>query len=878
MTWTHPLLLLLFVPAGGLLVWCSRGSVHPMSPRRRRALLAVRLAGVLLVLLALAGPAWQLVGDQRAVIFILDHSLSQGEQGRRSARAAAARLLGTLPGRTQVGFVSAGEAVEVLRRPTRRARLPEADPSLMETAGRQTDLAAALDLAGGLFPPSASRQVVLLTDGQETRGDLVRSARRAALAGIRIDAVPVAGQVRKDARILRLDPSRLRLHEGASVALSAVIDSSVAGEGRVRLFENGVEVAGRPITLEAGRETAVRFSRTPKKRGLYTYRVRLEGIDDDTIPDNNEGLALVDVRGRPVLLYVEGRPDDARYLARAMDEEGIRLDVRPPEAIPDTLQDLAGYDGVILSDVPAMRLTDRHMTVLRDYVEHLGGGFLMAGGENAFGAGGYYRTPVEDILPVKMKAPDTEERGSRALMLVIDRSGSMQGVKVELAKSAAVASVELLSSRDYVGVAAFDSAATWIVPMRRASDPGRINARIATLNAGGGTNLHPAMVAGYQALAEVHAKVKHMLILTDGRTTGGGYEALAAEMNGRGMTVSTVAIGTSADIALLRRIADAGAGEAYVTNDPSNIPRIFTRDTMVHLGKLIHEDPFVPKRAEGHPMIDGLPLDEMPTLLGYVKARPKATARVPLVTPLGDPLLAQWRFGLGKVTAFTSGCKDRWAALWITSWPAGYGQFWAQVLRETAREPQGQLMDIRLLPDGRARQVRVDLMEDPGRFENDAAVEADVFFVPAGALGSRMRLFRHAVLQQKGPGRYAGTFTPRDPGVYLVRARAGARMVSAGMVQAVSGEAATGRVNRPLLERACRAAGGRVLDDADATLTAAGAGGRRFVELGPPLLVLALLLFAVDCLLRRWENAAGMAETLRDTFRAAETTESEKAE
>ncbi|MFW6162105.1 MAG: VWA domain-containing protein, partial [Planctomycetota bacterium] len=537
-------------------------------------------------------------------------------------------------------------------------------------------------------------------------------------------------------------------------------------------------------------------------------------------------------------------------------------------AIPASLQELAPYDGVILSDVPAFRLSERVMTLLRNYVEQLGGGFLMIGGKNAFGVGGYYRTPIEEVLPVKIQAPDVEERHATALCLVLDRSGSMQGQKVEICKSAAIATVELLQGKDHVGVIAFDSQARWVVPMTRASQRNAIAGQIATITAGGGTNIYPGMTGAFQALQGVRAKIKHMIVLSDGHTNGAGYPALAAQIRSQNITVSTVAVGGQADVALLQSIADRGGGDHYHTFHPAAIPRIFTQDTMVHMGRLIREEAFRPRQIERHPMLKGWPAAGAPQLLGYVKTNRKATAQVPLVTDLDDPLLAHWRFGLGKATAFTSDCKSRWAALWITGWPEGYSQFWAQVLREMAREPQGRLMDIRLEERGAEARVVVDLLEDPAQFKNEAEIEADVNFVPADALGSAMRPLARLPLDQTGPGRYEGTFVPEEPGVYLVRARTAGSMVSAGLVHNVSGEAATGHVNVSLLEKACEITGGTLLRGSDDRLPPGRAGHSHFLELGPWLLRLLLVIFVADLAIRRWENVLGMGEALQGAWRA----------
>ncbi len=857
MDWANPYLLLWIAPAAVLVWFLGRRSLHPMSSTRRRWLLAVRVACVLLILLALAAPAWELDTEDEAIVFVVDHSKSLGPEGMASAAKRVNAIMGDLPSDALVGIVSAGATTKVLRPvgADHGALTPDAD--LSERDGSETDLAGAVALASGLFPPGTSRRLVLVSDGLETRGDVTEAAREAALRGIVIDAVPVHGPSRPDARIVRLRSSRARSHEGATIALTAEIEGSVSGKAKLRLFENGIEVESRDIEILGGKPQTEVFQRTPEERNLYRYLARLEEFEGDTIAENNEAMSLVEVRGRPLMLLVEGEPDEAHYLTTAMAKEGIRLHVRPPEAFPQSLQELAVYDGIVLSDVPAFQLADRAMTLIHDYVEQLGGGFLMIGGLRSFGVGGYYRTPIEDILPVRMQPPDKEERYSTALVLVIDRSGSMRGNKIEICKSAAIATGEMLGKKDHIGVVAFDSRAHWVVPLMRAGKKGEIASRIATLNASGGTNIHPGMTAAYEALKGIKARVKHMIVLSDGRTQGGGYQQLAQQAQQDDITVSTVGVGHGADNNLLASIAQAGGGKHYATNDPSTIPRIFTQDAATHLGKLVREQAFRPQAVESHPMLAGWDASKAPELLGYVKTIRKATTQVPLVTDIGDPLLAHWRFGLGKVTAFTSDCKSRWAALWIAGWP-GYSQFWGQVLREMARNPQGRNMDIRLVRDARGARILVDVFEDAAQFKNAADVTADVYFVPRGALGSAMKNIKTATVEQVGPGRYEAHFRPSAPGVYLVRARSGADMVSAGLVYNVSGETASARIDHELLLRVTKAAGGRVLADGSSTLASARVTKARYVDLTPWFLVLFLLLFLVDIAIRRWENVLGV--------------------
>jgi hypothetical protein len=292
--------------------------------------------------------------------------------------------------------------------------------------------------------------------------------------------------------------------------------------------------------------------------------------------------------------------------------------------------------------------------------------------------------------------------------------------------------------------------------------------------------------------------------------------------------------------------------------DASTITRIFTQDTLMHTGRMIREEPFEPEFVEKHPMLTGFEKWDSPALLGYVKTLRKATAQVPLVTDLGDPLLAHWRYGLGKVTAFTSDAKSRWASLWITRWP-GFSRFWSQVLRETARPPQGRHMDLAAVMEGDEARLRVDLQQDAGTRTNDARVDAEVFFVAADALGAPLKPVQKLVLSQTGPGLYENVFKPDEAGVYLIRAQSGAEMVSAGLVHNPSSEASLGTINEPLLQQAAKISGGSLLPSPKLPALN-NTRAVQYVELWPSLVIVLLILFLIDTAIRRWEHVLGIWE------------------
>ena len=858
MNWESPIWLLGLIPAWGLLWWFSVRSFTPMSGWRRNSLFFIRALLLLLLFWSLTGPSLSQSNRSLSVIFILDHSDSQSEVRFRDAANWAHQQALQLPRETQIGFLSAGETPLLLQTPQANTDPLAFDWSVMEQSSSKTDLGAALMFASGMFPADTERKIVLVSDGLESKGDARAIAERLALQHITVDTVPWKGRSEPDVRVTSFAALQNQPMEGTRIQLEAKVESSFDGRGMIRLFENGIEVEKRELKVHHGKQNTVLFERIPPHRNLYTYRAQVGDFENDTNPANNEELAVLDVQGPPLLLYLEGEDGEAEHLLSAMNQQGFRIQVRSPAAFPRTLEQLRGIDGIIISDVPAPQLTSATMRLIQKYVEELGGGLIMIGGKNSFGAGGYHRTLMEEMLPVKMKAPDKEERFTRALILVLDRSGSMRGKKIEICKSAASATVDLLKKKDYLGVIAFDSTAQWIVPMTRASFPQAIHRQIATLHSGGGTNLYPGMSEAKESLSKVKAKIKHMIVMTDGQTSGSGYQELASQLKKEGVTVSTVAVQSQDAAPLLKKIASTGGGKFYETDDPDNLPQIFTQDAMMHMGQLIREESFAPKQIQPHPMVQGLKLEDAPQLLGYVKTDRKSMAQTLWVTDQDDPLLAHWQYGLGKVTAFTSDCKSSWSALWLTNWE-GYSQFWSQVLKETARDPQGHNIELGLKKQTHdAIQIEVLLKEDAAHWKNNAEVSAELFFAPQQGSGE-LESQETFLLSQVGPGRYETSFQPREPGLYFVRVQSGGERASSGLFHQNIAEGRTGLVNESLLRDLAELTGGNLMNTSE-HISLKTEGKSRTIDLIPWLIKLALVLFVLDLCIRRWENILGVCD------------------
>jgi Ca-activated chloride channel homolog len=680
-----------------------------------------------------------------------------------------------------------------------------------------------------------------VTDGNETIGDSIATA---AQSRIPVTTIALPAMSEPEVQVAEVNvPAEVR--EGEPFFVEVIVQSNHDDEGLIEVFRGDHKVISETKSLKAGSNT-FRFQQSIERDRLAAFSVRISGLKQDTLLDNNSETGLVYASGKPRVLIIESDPNLIRDLAYALEDEGIQVDVRPPQGMPDTLADLQNYECLMLSNVPATALTQQQMQIARTWVQDLGGGFIMLGGEQSFGLGGYYKSALEEVLPVRSDFEKEKEKPSLGMVLVIDKSGSMTGEPIEMAKTAARSAVELLGKRDQVAVLAFDGSTFVISEMQPATNAAKISDEIARIDSGGGTNMYPAMEMAYEMLTTTSAKLKHVIMLTDGVSSPSDFEGLAQTMASSKITVSTVGTGGGTDTQLLETIARVGKGRYYQTDDPAQVPQIFAKETMTASKSAIDEQPFVPVVIRATHALAELDMQSAPFLLGYVITRPKPTSEVILATEKGDPLLAWWRYGLGMTAAFTSDAKARWAAEWMT-WP-GYSKFWTQVIRQVMRKSDTRGIQVQTARVGESAEVNVDAVNEVGQFLNNAEVELNVI---------DPRLQRHSTsLKQSAPGRYENSVAMPLPGSYHVEiaVKQNGQVVyrqSRGMMRGYSDELRIRPTNDHLLKEVASASGGQFNPSVEEIFKSTEARATRPTPLWPWLLGSALVLLILDVALRR---------------------------
>ncbi len=744
-------------------LWLIRGSsLVDMSRLQQGLSVGLRALILIALVIALSRPSATSFDSRICTVFLVDLSESISADQVAKAREIVNRAWRNR-GENQVRLVTFAKSARVVKLAEDLPEIPKLERHPGKGAGQQTDIQAAIQRAYGLFPPHMLRRIAIISDGNQTTGDLLAESARAGKKQIKIFTYRLPDRVQKEVLVRSLIlPQKVRV--GAPFELTAEIYSTHPDQATLSLFKdefiNGMD--GRKVVDLLPGRNRVKFKSQVDSSGSVNYRLVLSKIKQDTWKSNNSVIATLPIFGRPKVLYIEGDQRHAGHLKRALVAEKIDVEVRGPRGLPTSPMGLQKYDLLLMSDVSSIFLGLSHMAAIQSYVRDLGGGFIMAGGQNSFGAGGYYGTPIEKILPVRFDTEKKRDQPTLALVLCIDRSGSMTGPKLELAKDAAKATTEILGRSDLISVVAFDSSPRVIVRLQRAANRLRILNNIAQLQAGGGTNIKPSLVEAYRALQGATAKVKHVILLSDGQSPYGGISQLVDEMVSNKITISAVGVGGGADRTLLQMIAERGNGRFYHTDDANNIPRIFTKETTQVARAALVEESFKVSVSKYSPVIRGIDWGGAPPLRGYVSTKAKPLSETLLVSNYSEPILAMWRVGLGKTAAFTSDVKNRWAVHWL-GWP-GYQQFWAQLVREVMRHRIQRSFEMAAEVESGVVHVKVDALDRADRFINglDSTLTA---FDPR-----RPGRKRTLPMRQTAAGRYEVSFPLRSYGSLMLKA------------------------------------------------------------------------------------------------------------
>lgn len=678
----YPLFLLL-----GILLWVVYFVYkrNPESENRQDAFFYG--AVIIFIVLGLSGLQVKRRIKDIAAVYLLDISHSIDRIQREHALSWIKRSLSGMTGTDRAGLVAFAKSTHPLILPAKhrkkkfKKRLSELSWSDLEELDPDpnfTDIAQALEEAYFLFPDHYQKRIVLISDGRKTAGK--NAVLTAQSLGAAVDVYQL-GTVRRQDGMVEEVAAPERVAVGERFYLKVSLNGNLSGPVRLSVLVDKFPIGEIDISLEG--KKILYMPVVLKKSGRYIVSCQLIS-DEDGFPANNWGGVSVTVAGEPKILYITNQPNS---LARILKSSRINTDIRT--SLPDTLIKLTEYAAIVLDNIPAAYLSDEMQKMLKLYTREFGGGLLMVGGPDSFGAGGYQDTPLEDALPTLMEVEKKRRAKSLAVVLLMDKSKSMRGMagdntKMKIASAAAINSLKNLIGQDYLGVAVFDVKGSWIRELGKFINLPELASKINQIEPGGKTDISSGLRPAIEALAKNSAGLKHIILFTDGKSKEFDHRKLTDEMKKNSITLSSVGIGLDVDHALLKKLAEEGGGRTYFSRDYKDLENIFSKEIQIASRSLIIEDDFTPRVGDDHKVLFELK-GKFPTLHGYVATTLKESASAVLVATADQPLLALWRYGLGKSVSFTTA-----SGTWLGGWEneADFKRFWVQVLRWSMRESQ----------------------------------------------------------------------------------------------------------------------------------------------------------------------------------------------
>jgi len=843
------------------MIWLARRNLAALGPGRRIAALVLRALAVLILVVLLARPMLVKESRRATVIAVVDRSqsipapLADAALDYLSHAVVAGRDL------NQLAVVDVAEAASISKLPSGDTTLRRRNTTL---SGQQSRLASGIEMALAIAPPDTAVRIVLLSEGNETQGDLKEAARTAAANGIPIDVLPLEYRYESEVLFKRV-AAPLRARSGQTISLRFVLNSTAAVRGRLLLTLNGEPVdlvpegpeVAAPVELAEG--TNVKTISLPVgTRGIHNYQAVFMPDDPqrDRISENNRASAMTYVAGPGHILVADTDDASARPLLEALRTTDMEVRYVPAASLPDDLALLLDTDALVLANVDCGSLTFQHQEMLCRYVTELGGGLIMTGGPNAFGAGGWIGSPVAEILPVDLDPPQKKQLPKGALVLIMHACEMPQGNY--WGKKVAAAAVGTLSRLDLIGILSYNWSGTgdWVHELQPVGERDKVIGAIEQMQMGDMPSLHNHLQMAHDALVRCDAGQKHVIVISDGDPTPPSAQLLN-QLSAARITCTGVCIfpHTPADKVNLQQMAVATGGRYYDVTDPAALPQIFIKEAQVVRRSLILEEPFTPQVTFGLSEILRGVATPLPALNGHVLTGPKGGLnQLVLATHQADPLLATCQAGLGRCVAFTSSVDSRWAGPWL-QW-GDFGRFWEQVVRWAGRPAQSTECEIATDIEGQEATVRVEALDAEGKSLQLAAIEGQV-------LTPEMKS-EPLHLAQTGPGQYSGRFKSSGSGSYIVnlRYRKAGPDGASGLANAIvtvpfAPEFRDLSDNAPLLREVSRITGGRVLslssDPNDAKLY--DYAGLRFPQtylpLLRPLLLAWLAVFLLDVAVRR---------------------------
>ncbi len=798
----------------------------------RRAHLLLKAAMIAAVILALAEPSIT-VRERKVALAVLADTSASVSDADLSRESDLLRQINDARGGNRIDVIPFARAPRTLDR-------KETDFNLIHTPGadgRATNFEEPIRQALAALPSGMVHRIALLTDGNENEGAVTRAAWQAQQLGVSIDTIALAGRAQPQLKTEAVGiPGAVFTGERFPVDLT--IYSPRATEATVELSAEGKQIGSHQIALEAG-ENRVRIRTSLNAAGAIDLSGKIEanGLGESRFED------AVAVRRPRVQWISDDPPGTEGHIVDLLTAN--RFDVVQSKTLPANLDDtqLVVFNNI---NVDALPPSDKQR--FEAFVQSGGGALLVAGEQNVYVD---HKDAPEDPLartfPAKLVPPRSPQ--GTCVVLIIDKSSSMEGKKMDLARLASIGVVENLKPDDKVGILIFDNSFMWEVPIRNADNKAEIRRLIGGIVPDGGTQIAPALAEAYQKILRVNAAYKHIVLLTDGISEEGDSLGLSRDAANNRVTISTVGLGQDVNRAYLEKIATTAKGKSYMLSDPSGLEQILLKDVQEHTGTTAVEKPIKAEMKHPSDLLDKVDIENAPSLYGYVRFETRPTADEILAVDGADPLLARWQYGLGRAAVFSSDAKSRWAASWLT-W-SGFDRLWTNIFRDLL--PHGNESEASARFDSANQELVVDYLLSGNAAE--PAVPPDLYVIGPGSFRRPLEISRLS------PGSWRGRLRIGSlEGLFRIRPLNDSRSFPEVGLYRQESELSEYGSNATLLKSIAQSTDGRFNPSLKQLFDSGGKYVDSTIRFWPGLLGLAIVLNLIELAMRKWR---GIVESIR---------------
>lgn len=749
----YPVILLLIPVIIAVIIATSR-SLRIGNKVRKFFITGIRITLFSLIICAMADISVNVSSKNTGTVFLIDVSESFAAN-KEEAVQMVQNALAELPKGNRAAVVAFGADARVEQFMTDASMFTGVETMPVVTS---TNIEKAVRAGMALFDDDEAKRIVLVTDGNQNEGQLDKMSAVLLAENVEVNVLKKDLKISNEAYISDLSVPE-KIQAGDKFRVQVEVESTVKTNAILQLYTGGRLSKQENVVLQEGSNSFI-FQDTRKKEGFAEYKAVIIP-DKDTISLNNEYQAFTEAGGAEKVLLIEGVRNEAKEFKKLLYSSNVIYEVVNPGSAPAKLEAMNKYKCIIMENTSADSLPAGFKNSISSYVKDYGGGFITIGGKRSFALGGYKNTPIEDVLPVNMDISQDKKIPEMAMVMVIDKSGSMTmddsgNSKLEMAKDAAASAIDNLRDTDSAGVLSFDDMYGWNVKIQKVKDKEDIKGGIYGIKEGGGTNIYPAVREAFDKIKDLDCQIKHIILLTDGQDGFyNGYPSLIEKLEKNNITLSTVSIGTDADDRFLERLAETSGGRFYNTKAGTELSRIFAQEVYLAQKEYIVNRVFTPIIKTTSSILSEEAQEGLPAMAGYIATSIKPEAQQVLSSDKdNDPVLACWQYGLGRTVAFTSDITNQWTGNYA-SW-SGYPGFWKNIINWVTDIAEEEGSTISVSQEGSKGRIVYTTKDYSGKTKIKATC--------TGEDGKKEEI----ELKATSPGVFEGETEAADTGIYSI--------------------------------------------------------------------------------------------------------------